>query len=133
MILRALLLVMALTAPAAAEDRPMTGEEFRAFAEGHTLHFRDGAGNYFGTEQYLSSNRTVWLPRGGQCLPGIWAEEGENICFLYHSGTSCWTLFADGEEGIYARNADNDGGPVTELWLLKKDQRAVVCPDAPGA
>jgi len=117
---------------AMAQDTPMSAREFRDFAEGHTLHFRDRAGNYFGSEQYLPSDQTIWLPNGGQCLKGIWAEDAGRICFGYRTGTSCWRLYAEGEDSLYARNADEDGGQLVELWLLRKDEQPLLCPDGPG-
>lgn len=126
----ALLLV---AAPAAAQDgEPMTAQEFRAASEGWTLHFRDAFGQYFGSEQYFEDGRTMWLPRGGTCEPGVWAGDGERICFLYGVGLSCWRLYREGEDGIYAESADDGDEGRTQLWLERRDRSPVLCPEGPG-
>lgn len=119
---------------ASAESRPpMTADDFRAVAEGWTLHFRNEAGEYFGSEQYLPGGRTVWLPQGGNCTPGSWVEESGRICFLYEIGVSCWRLFREGEDGIYAESAnETDVGEETRLWSVRRDKAPVLCPDGPG-
>lgn len=120
-----------ITGDAAAQNaEPMTAQEFRALAQGWTLHFRDEYGEYFGSEQYLDNGQTVWLPRGGQCLRGVWSEESRRICFLYGVGLSCWRIYRDGEEGLYAESAD--GASDTRLWLIRRDKAPVLCPEGPG-
>lgn len=129
--IRGLLLALIVAAPATAAE-PMSGAEFRAFSEGWTLHFRNESGDYFGTEQYFPDGRTVWLPTGGQCRQGLWAEDQDRICFLYDIGISCWRLFAEGADGIYAESVEEEGPPQTRLWLMRRDQSAVLCPEGPG-
>ncbi|MFV0472838.1 MAG: hypothetical protein ACK5MQ_01130 [Pikeienuella sp.] len=127
---RALALALLLAGPAGAAE-PMSAADFRAAAEGWTLHFRDRNGDYFGSEQYLENGRTVWLPSGGVCERGIWSEDQGRICFLYAAGLSCWRLYPDGEDGIYAESAD-DGPGVTRIWLERRDRNPVLCPEGPG-
>lgn len=113
----------------------MTGEEFGDFAEGWTLYFETEQGEYFGAEQYLKNNRTIWLPRGGSCSPGVWAEDRQRICFLYGATVSCWKIFADGPDGIHAENADDEGaraGVATRLRGFRRDRAPLLCPDGPG-
>lgn len=127
---RALVLALALAA-APAVAAPMTGEEFRAASEGWTLHFRDANGVYFGSEQYFENGRTIWKPAGGACAHGLWAQDRDRICFLYDNGTACWRLYADGADGIFAKSADGDGR-ATRIWLMKRDQSALICEEGPG-
>ncbi len=129
---RAGMLCLCLAFPTLARAEPMTGEAFRAIAEGQTLHFRDEAGEYFGSEQYFPNGRTMWLPRGGPCMDGVWAEVGDQICFRYLVGTSCWRLYPDAEGGVRAESAD-PASPMTRLWLIKRDNRPVLCPEDPAS
>lgn len=132
--IRALLLALLLAAtPATAQQgEPMTAEEFRAATEGWTLHFRDAFGEYFGSEQYFSDGRTTWLPRGGTCEQGVWASDGDRICFLYGVGLACWRIYEEGATGLYAESADGDPGAKTRLWLEKRDKSQLLCPEDPG-
>lgn len=127
-----ILLIAFLALPGFAYAEPMTGEEFRAASEGQTLHFRDESGDYFGSEQYFPNGRTMWLPRGGSCQDGIWAEVEDMICFQYLAGVSCWRLYPEEDDGIRAESADGQS-PMTRLWLIKRDDRPVLCPDDPAS
>lgn len=122
-----------LAAPAAAEQSATTAEEFRSIVEGWTLHFETESGEHFGSEQYLDGDRTIWLPRGGQCTPGVWAEDDGRICFLYDVGISCWRLFSDGADGFSAVAADKEDDPApTKLRTYRRDHAALLCPEGPG-
>jgi hypothetical protein len=92
-------LALAVSTPAGADQPPfrtpvgaipLSAEEFRAFAEGWTLHFeRDGAP--FGTESFGHGGRTLWRPEGGSCTPGFWAAVGSEVCFFYaRRRTAAW-------------------------------------------
>ncbi len=121
---------------ALATDQPaMTGEEFKAFAEGHTLHFEDETGRYFGSEQYLVDGQTIWRPRNGECEYGVWAEDRGRICFLYIVGIACWKLYVDGD-GLSALSANGDKGEIdetpTRLRLRDRNQIPVSCEDVPS-
>lgn len=120
---------------AAQEAGPtMTGEEFRTIAEGRTLYFEDETGAHFGAEQYFEGGQSVWLPAGGECLRGLWAEHEDKVCFLYNFGDiACWRLYREGAEGMVAISADeNDEGPPTRLRLYAADDRPLICPEGPG-
>lgn len=129
-------------AGAAPAEQPMTGAEFRAFAEGHTLHVEDENGVYYGSEQYLGDNRAIWLPDEGECQQGVWAEVTDRICFLYESGdVSCWRIFRDGAMSMRFQSVPAyedtefqapDAPPSLILRLTKRDQRPILCPEGPG-
>lgn len=129
-----LLFILAVFAHAApAQEAPMTGAEFRAFAEGHTLHFEDETGEHFGSEQYFEGGQTLWLPRGGQCERGVWTAESGRICFLYAVGIACWRVYRLGENDLAAISADDlEGEPTTRLRLTRRDRTPLICPDGPA-
>lgn len=78
---------------------------FRAAFEGRTIHLTWN-GAYYGSEQYLPGDRSIWTMRGGECQPGFWVYEREIVCFTYEtSPTSCWRVFrSDGS--VYAESVD---------------------------
>lgn len=136
----AALLVLAPVGTALAAET-MTGAEFRAFTEGHTLHVEDETGQYYGSEQYPGGNRAIWLPREGECQHGLWAEVRDKICFLYESGDlSCWRIFRDSDTSMRFQSApalDQDDEPpvpgsTLTLRLTKRDERPIICPEGPG-
>ncbi len=121
---------------AAAEGRPaMTGADFRAYAEGYTLHFEDESGRYFGSEQYFPDGHTVWRPRNGECERGVWAEDQGRICFLYVVGIACWKVYVE-DEGLSAVSANGDAGEIdetpTRLRLRDRNQVPVSCDEIPS-
>ena len=141
MIIRACLTLLLLAAPAWAVE-PMSGEEFRAFTEGHTLHVEDESGVYFGSEQYPGNDRAIWLPSDGECQYGRWAQVDDRICFVYESGdVSCWRIYRDGATSMrfqsvpVIEDAENEA-PEAPLSLLlrltKRDKRPIICPEGPG-
>lgn len=130
--MRAAALALALLAAQASAEELMTSAEFRSLTEGWTLHFNDEAGEYYGSEQYFSDGRTVWLRAGGQCEEGIWMEESERICFLYEIGMSCWRLYRNGENSFIAETADGDGGDGSRVSSFRRDRAPIVCPEVPG-
>lgn len=127
----ALILIFAASA-ALAQGPRMNAAEFRAMAEGWTLHFADETGEYFGSEQYFENGQTVWLPAGGRCARGIWADDGDRVCFLYGAGVACWRLYREGEDGMVAVSADEDGAPPLTVRLIRRDRKPVLCPEGPG-
>lgn len=121
---------------AVSDERPaMTGEDFKAYAEGYTLHFEDEAGRYFGSEQYLADGQTVWRPRNGECERGVWAEDQGRICFLYVVGIACWKVYAE-DNGLSAVSANGDSGEIdeapTRLSLRDRNQIPVSCEEVPS-
>lgn len=141
MLLRAIFAVFLLAAPASALE-PMTGEEFRAFTEGHTLHVEDETGAYFGSEQYPGNDRAIWLPSEGECQYGRWAAVDSRICFVYESGdVSCWRAYRDGATSMRFQSVpvvEDTGNEAPEaptsliLRLIKRDKRPIICPEGPG-
>lgn len=126
--IRAALIAFALLALPVGAAEPMSEAEFRDFTEGWTLHFENEAGVYYGSEQYLPGNRTIWLPTGGRCEHGVWAGDRDGICFLYESGASCWRVFTEPDEGLVAVNSDG----VLRLRLKARLRAPVLCPEEPG-
>lgn len=141
MFFRAIFALFLFACPALAAE-PMTGAEFRAFTEGHTLHVEDETGVYFGSEQYPGNDRAIWLPTEGECQHGNWAEVGDRICFLYESGdVSCWRIYRDGATSMRFQNvpvmedAENQAPEAPNelfLRLTKRDKRPIICPEGPG-
>ena len=123
-------LLILVAAIAQAEDAPMSGPEFRAASEGHTLYFETLDGEYFGAEQYFEDNRSVWLPRQGQCIPGVWAAAEDKICFLHYGEVACWRIY--GENGEVTHAAAADQGDTLTLRVVRRDRSPVLCPDGPG-
>ncbi|MEO0361454.1 MAG: hypothetical protein AAF322_10100 [Pseudomonadota bacterium] len=128
----ALAAAFALRVDADPAGAPMNGDAFRDYAEGWTLFFETEDGDYFGAEQYFPNNQTLWMPRGGACTPGVWAEDQDRICFLYEVGISCWRLFHDGDDGMRAVNDDGGGAPPTRIRVSRKEREPLLCPDGPG-
>lgn len=124
-------LFLAITPPAAADAplaagpggaAPLSVEEFRAFAEGWTLHFElDGAP--FGTESFSHGGRTLWRPEGGACTPGLWTAVGPEVCFFYGDDSACWLLWRDAG-GVIARSAP-DGD--MEVRVTRRDRAPLDC------
>lgn len=119
--------LIGLACPSAAQERPVTADEFRAYAEGWTLHFEED-GRPFGAERYDPGDRVLWKPEGGDCAPGVWGEADGAICFLYDRGLSCWRLFRDAE-GMLARPAEGDG---PDLRIARRDRAPLLCPETPA-
>ena len=84
----------------------MSGPEFRAASEGHTLYFETLDGEYFGAEQYHDDQRSTWLPREGQCIPGVWAATEDKICFLHYGEVACWRIYGANGDVTHADAAD---------------------------
>lgn len=122
---------LALAAAPAGAETLMSGADFRAATEGHTLYFENEAGEYFGAEQYLDDGRTIWLPRDGRCIDGVWRESEDRICFLYYDAVSCWRVYGAGGEVSSAVAADPGDAPL-KLFATRKEAVPLLCPDGPG-
>jgi hypothetical protein len=125
----ALGLLAALAAPAAAEvaaargeATPLSAEDFRAFAEGWTLHF-ESRGAPFGVETFGAGGRTLWRPEGGDCRPGRWSADGGAVCFDYGGERACWRLWRDGA-GVVARS---EPAGATEVRVARRDRAPLSC------
>ena len=120
------ILALLLAVPAAAQA--ITAGEFAAVAEGRTLHFTLG-GLPFGSEQYLSGNRSLWRYEGGGCLEGTWWAKDGLICFRYEDdpGTQCWR-FDRTPAGTAATLVQGGTQPGFTLDLAGTDTRPLDCP-----
>ena len=126
----AVFLAAAITGPAGAETL-LSGPEFRAATEGYTLYFEDEFGDYFGAEQYLPGQESIWLPRGGQCLPGVWSEDRGRICFLHYDEVACWRIYGE-NGGVSSAVAADEGDAPLQLRIIRRDKTPIICPDGPG-
>lgn len=84
----------------AAQSERLNGAAFNALTEGRTAHFSVD-GEYYGSEQYLEGNQSIWRDREGDCHDGIWWTSGPTICFRYET-ISCWEIYGSQSEGYYA-------------------------------
>ena len=108
-------------------EAPLGAADWRAYAEGWTLHFED-SGAAFGAETYLPGDAVIWKPEGGACAHGYWTGTQGRICFLYQDSVACWRMFRDGD-GVLARPADG-GGP--SLRVARRDRAPLMCPETPA-
>ena len=128
--MRALLLLLVLASPAAAQDQ-VTAEEFEELVEGRTLTYGAEGDPAYGIEYYRPNRRVTWAFLGtDQCLEGTWYPEGPAdspaICFVYEDDAEpqCWRFFREGE-GLRAEFL-NDGGS-TVLYELVEEKAGLVC------
>lgn len=123
----ALILCLALTAPAAFAQETYSGAEFDARVTGKTLYFERG-GQPFGAEQYLPDQRVIWAFEEGQCQRGIWYEDTQgDICFLYEGNPDpiCWDFFKLPGGGVSARA--KGGHPLNDLRAVREDDAPLQC------
>lgn len=79
----------------------LDGDAFRERFEGKTLHLRDLGGAYYGSEQFMSGDRSVWTFRGEDCQDGVWtySSVSREYCFTYGTnGPHCWYMYE--EDGV---------------------------------
>lgn len=121
---RMIALIFALTATAAAAERPLTAEEFQARVSGKTLEFAVG-GVPFGVEQYLRNRQVRWSYLNDTCDEGYWYPEGEQICFVYETIPSpqCWTFYLEGD----ALTARFEGDDDLSVYQTKESNRPMQC------
>ncbi|MCV2868128.1 hypothetical protein OEW28_05755 [Defluviimonas sp. WL0002] len=108
--MRSAMLLILLSGPVlAADDSPLSAEEFEARTTGRTITYSSG-GTYYGTEQYLPDRRVIWT-FGDFCREGRWEAVGEMICFTYEDSPepSCWIFRAHGG-GLAAWSDDDPSG-----------------------
>lgn len=119
----------ALPVVAAAQDRPVTAEEFEAFTEGRTFAHDSAAGPY-GAEIYLPGRRVIWhFLDDRACEPGRWYPEGDAICFDYDNapagdGPECWFYFREDDR---LRAVHRDTGFTAWLRPPAPDEE-ITCP-----
>ncbi|WP_092501127.1 hypothetical protein [Meinhardsimonia xiamenensis] len=123
----AMALVSLLPGASAAQDAPMTPEEFEAHVTGRTLAYAEG-GEVYGVEQYLPGRRVIWAFVGEQCQRGWWYSQGELICFVYDEepNPQCWRFFRAPAGGLIAEFAD--GEPGLSLYEAQNTEGPLICP-----
>ncbi len=122
-----LVLLLLLAAPLrAGEEVPLLPAEFRAYAEGWTLHFEKD-GKPFGEEVYRRGGETLWRDPGGQCLRGQWRPYGARICFYYgrDSEVLCWRFLRD-DKGYLVRLLNTEDRGLT-LRISGRDRHEPIC------
>ena len=96
---------------AMAQDA-MSGQEFAAYATGHTLGYRIPPHGVYGTERYLPDQRVIWTTLSGRCIRGTLFESKDQICFRYDDDPAykCWTFFEAGDDltGYYMRDPSRE-------------------------
>lgn len=96
--------------------KPMTPDEFSAYATGHTLAYAaDGA--VWGQEQYLPDRSVMWAFTGQECQFGQWYPEGNAVCFIYEGDPEpkCWSFYL-GPNGLIAELLGEGGfTPLSEV------------------
>ena len=128
----ALAALLALVAPAAAQES-MTPETFLDRAAGRTLTFvSTPEGQLVGTEQFLSRSSSVYARADGTCAYGQVTVEGPELCFRYEDDPGrahCWWPFAlDGE--LHVRIADTASDEVQRVARIADGP--VSCTGAPA-
>lgn len=131
-----LVAALMLTAPAAhasdlSSSRPMSGPEFQAASEGWTLYFETEDGEYFGAEQYFENRESLWSPRGGQCVPGVWRAVDDRICFVHFRDLACWRIYGEDGEVAAAQSAEPNDTGLT-LRVIRRDKAPVLCGEDAG-
>ncbi len=111
-----------------ATAQTLTGPEFDALSRGTTMHF-SANGQYFGSEQFFSGQRTVWRADDGSCVNGKWTYEPPAICFVYDDGSGpfCWTVAQDGDNITVTSTNSIDGAPPLVLELSGQDTQQILC------
>lgn len=111
---------------AQAGGEPMSPEEFRAYAEGHTLYFEKD-GEPWGSESFDESGDVIWRYPSGDCMPGVWRPHEGNVCFYYGLGSEvlCWSL-TKRDDGILGRLLDGPDKGL-ELLITERDRRPLLC------
>ncbi|MDH3264128.1 MAG: hypothetical protein OEM24_09030 [Paracoccaceae bacterium] len=121
-----LALGLALAAGAAGAETPMTATEFEAYVNGRTIHYAGQGQEAYGAEQYLPNRRVIWTFLDGECVEGLWYEEGGLICFVYELDLmpQCWSFWRSGG-GITARFENEPA--ATALYELSQTDEPLIC------
>lgn len=131
--MRPILIALLLAAlPVAAQDGPLTAEEFESLVEGRTLTYGAAGSDAYGVEHYHPNRRVTWAWIGDdQCLSGRWYQQGPDddpaICFVYDDTpfeTQCWQVFRQGNglRAVYL-----GGGGPSVLYELVDRPGSLVC------
>ena len=113
--------------PGSPAEEPVSPAEFRAFAEGWTLHF-EHEGEPFGQERFREGGETTWRYPSGACLDGVWKPHGAQLCFYYGQGAEvlCWRALRD-EEGLLVRLLGDGPDAGMELRVTGRDKSRLLC------
>lgn len=117
-----------LLAASAASAQTLTGKAFDALSRGTTMHFTDN-GQFYGSEQFFTGQRTVWRADDGRCVNGKWTYEAPAICFIYDdaSGPFCWEIEGDAENLTVTSTRKDNGTPPLVLTLSGQDKSEILC------
>lgn len=112
-------------APAKAQERIISVDEFESISRGLTQYFfRDD--EFFGAEQFFENRQTIWMFANGQCEAGVWWPEEDYICFQYETlpDAQCWHMI-ENNGSYFARLRGAD--PVFDLELRNLDRSDIPC------
>ena len=103
----------------------MSAAEFEAYVTGKTLYYGQH-GMAYGVEEYLSNRRVRWSFLDGDCIDGVWYEEGDAICFAYEGRDTpqCWEFFRS-PRGLSARVASDPEGEF--LYEVQQSDEPMEC------
>lgn len=123
--MRALVLVLTLTATAAHAEQPLTAEAFDALTQGRTMTWAEFGGVY-GVEQYLPDRRVRWTVLGDDCKTGHWYAESAMICFVYEDQLDpiCWEM-TQSATGLLARHSSRPAG--ADPVVIEDTTEAMAC------
>ncbi|MGB5869164.1 MAG: hypothetical protein WBH04_03130 [Albidovulum sp.] len=97
----------------AAQEAPLSGDEFASLTTGRTFYFSRN-GQSYGAEQYLPGRQVIWAFTGDDCRKGFWYPEGQDICFVYEDNPEpqCWAFRAN-TGGLRAEfRGDTENAPL---------------------
>lgn len=119
--IRAVLLLLALTGGAQAQERPVSPESFLDRVAGLTVTFRMAqTGSLVGEERFLDKMRSIWTRRDGTCALGDISIKGAKLCFVYDDDPltdHCWLPF-EFAGSLHVRSTTN--GEVQRIAGMEK-------------
>ncbi len=121
-------LIALLLITSAAQAQPLTGKQFDALSRGTTMHFTAN-GQFYGSEQFFSNQRTVWRAEDGRCVNGKWTYEAPAICFVYDdsSGPFCWEIEGNADDLTVTSTESQAGAPPLVLELSAQNKVPILC------
>jgi hypothetical protein len=92
--------IILIAAPALAEQKWLSAEDFEAQVTGRATQVFNQGGGLFGTEYFLPKRRVIWQLAGEtRCYPGVWAVQDRQICFRYEGGFgNCYRYYLDADK-----------------------------------
>lgn len=119
------LALVCLACPVAAQESPLTAEEFARHVEGRTLTYESGGAAY-GIERYGPDRQVTWSFLDGRCLDGEWYANAGAICFEYEDGTGpeCWRFYTD-DGGLRAEFVNDPTQP--QLYEMREAEKPLLC------